>query len=139
MAISSQGTTFTFLGTVYTVTSVSVNYGGAAGGGSEQRQRVSAAFLGSDPEKAEPFFELWQPDPTGAGRLSSSGGTGADATTHAVEIEFLGATPPTYGATGSLSISGPITLSFGEATCRSATVRASVGDIVRGSASFTVK
>lgn len=138
MAISSQGTTFTFLGTVYTVTSVSVNYGGGSGGGSEQRQRVSAAFLGSDPEREESFFELWQPDPTGVGRLAAAGGTAA-AVTHAVEIEFLGTTPPAYGATGALSIAGPLTLSFGQATCRSSTVRASVGDIVRGSASFTVK
>ena len=137
MAISSQGTTFTFLGTVYTVTSVSVNYGGG-GGGAEQRQRVSSAFLGSDPEKPEPFVEIWQPDPTGAGRLSSSGGN-ETKTTHAVDIEFLGASPPAYGSTGSLSIAGPITLTFGEATCRSATIRASVGDIVRGSASFAVK
>lgn len=138
MAISSQGTTFTFAGVVYTVTSVSVNYGGA---GRDQRQRVSAAFLGSDPESPEPFFELWQPDPAGVGRLSGVAGqsTATTAATHTVEIEFLGVSPPPFNAVGSLAIAGPFSVAFGQATCQSSIVRLAVGDMVRGSASFSVR
>ena len=138
MAISSQGTTFTFAGSRYTVTSIAVNYGGG-GGGDNQRQRVSAAYLGSDPSLPEPFLEIWQPDPAGAGRITAGGGTATASLTHFVEIEFIGTTPPAYLAQGSLQIAGPLSLTFNEATCQSSSVRASVGDFIRGSASFSVR
>jgi hypothetical protein len=149
MAISSQGTTFTFGGAAFTVTSISVNYGGSASGGGDasgggsgsgnQRQRVSAAYLDSDPEKAEPFFEIWQPDPTGEGRLSPDGsGTAGTSVQHSVQIEFIGTSVPAYKASGALSIAGPLSLSFSKATCDSSSIRLAVGDFVRGSASFTV-
>jgi hypothetical protein len=136
MAISSQGTTFTFAGTPYTVTSISVNFGEGSGSGSDnQRQRVSASYLGDDPEKPEPFFEIWQPDPAGRGKL----GTSATSATSTVEIEYIGTSAPAYDSVGSLVIAGPVSLSFGVATCKSSTIRLAVGDIVRGSASFNVK
>jgi hypothetical protein len=138
MAISSQGTTFTFAGSVYTVTSVAVNYGGSAGG-AQQRQRVSAAYLDSDPTKAEPFLEIWQPDPAGDGRLATDGGTSATAVQHSVQIDFIGTSPPAYRATGTLAIAGPVVLSFSAATCESSSVNLAAGDIVRGSATFTVQ
>jgi hypothetical protein len=137
MAISSQGTTFTFSGVTYTVTSISVQYG--SGGGDTQRQRVSAAHLDSDPEKPEPFVEVWQPDPGGAGRISTDGSTATASIQHSVQIEFTGTSPPVYQATGSLVISGPMSLTFASATCNSSSVRLTVGDFIRGSASFTVK
>jgi hypothetical protein len=148
MAISSQGTTLSFNGVSYVVTSIAVNYGGGeAGAGSggaggprdNRRQRVSAAYLDSDPEKAEPYFEIWQPDPTGEGRLDSEGGTAGTFVQHSVQIEFIGPVPPEYRATGPLSISGPVNLTFSAATCESSSVRLAVGDFVRGSASFKVQ
>ena len=151
MAISAQGTTLTFAGVPYVVTSIAVNYGsgeggssgaggGDAGAGGNKRQRVSAAYLDSDPEKAEPFFEIWQPDPDGEGRLSPDGsGTAGTSVQHTVQIEFIGPTPPIYKAVGALQISGPVSLTFSSATCESSSVRLAVGDVVRGSASFKVQ
>jgi hypothetical protein len=151
MAISSQGTQFTFAGAGYTVTSIAVNYGGSSAGdgsssgggggsGSNQRQRVSAAYLDSDPDKAEPFFEIWQPDPLGSGKLSSDGsGTAGTSVQHSVQIEFIGVSAPTYKSVGALTISGPVSLTFSSATCESSSVRLAVGDFVRGNATFTVQ
>lgn len=149
MAISSQGTSISFAGVSYQVTSIAVNYGGSssgasgagggAGGGSNQRQRVSAAYLNSDPNAAEPFFEIWQPDPAGSGRLSPDGsGTAGTSVQNTVQIEFIGTSAPTYKAIGSLVITGPVNLSFSSATCESSSIRLAVGEVVRGSASFTV-
>jgi hypothetical protein len=142
MAISSQGTTFTFAGTPYTVTSISVSFGEGSGSGSgsgNQRQRVSAAYLDSDPNQAEPYFEIWQPDPAGGGRLTSGGGTAGTSVSSTVEIEFLGISAPAYDSVGTLVIAGPVSMTFSNATCKSSTIRLAVGDVVRGSASFNVK
>lgn len=162
---SSQGTYFTFLGSPYTVTRVTVssnsggsNSGGGGGGGAgdNQRQRVSAAYLGSDPDQPEPFFYIWKPDQVGAGSLSGvvlpvlnpvadgdtltieTSGTNATATQNQVEIDFIGATRPLVGAVGAISISGAVNLTFTAATCMSSSLTAAVGEIVRGSASFSV-
>jgi hypothetical protein len=140
MAISSQGTTFTFAGTPYTVTSISVSFGEGSGSGSDnQRQRVSAAYLDSDPNQAEPYFEIWQPDPAGGGRLTSGGDTAGTSVSSTVEIEFLGTSAPAYDSVGTLVIAGPVSMTFSNATCNSSTIRLAVGDVVRGSASFNVK
>lgn len=152
MAISSQGTTFTFGGSSYTVTSIAVNYGGSgsssgAGGGGgggasgqNQRQRVSAAYLDSDPDAAEPYFEIWQPDPLGSGKLDTeTGDTATTSVSHGVQIDFIGTSPPTYKATGQIAIGGAVNLTFSQATCDSSSIRLAVGDFVRGSASFTVQ
>jgi len=142
MAISSQGTTFTFAGTPYIVTSISVSFGEGSGSGSgsgNQRQRVSAAYLDSNPNLPEPYFEIWQPDPTGGGRLDSGGGTAGTSVSSTVEIEFLGTSAPTYDSVGTLVIAGPVSMTFSNATCKSSTIRLAVGDVVRGSASFNVK
>lgn len=141
MAISSQGTTFTYRGSVFTVTSIAVNYGTQGGSNNEQRQRVSASYLGSNPDLPEPFFEIWQPDPNGFGRLTGTASQTVVSPSSAsgVEIEFLGTTPPAFGTTGALAISGPLSLTFAAATCMSSTIRLAVGDIVRGSASFQVR
>lgn len=138
MSVSSQGTTFRFGGTAYTVTSVSVSYGNQSL--ETQRQRVSAAYLGSSPDLPEPFLEIWQPDAMGAGRISSGGGSGSLAnTSHLVQVEFIGTSPPQYATTGVLQILGPINLTFNAATCQGSSVQAAVGDVVRGSASFLVQ
>lgn len=115
MAASSQGTTFSFSGTQYTVTRITVNRGGV------DRQRVSVAHIGSDVEFEEPYVEVWQPE--------------FDRT---VEVDFLGQDAPPVNAMGTLQISGKVSLSA-FAQVRSTTVSASVGDLVRGTATFKLK
>jgi hypothetical protein len=141
--VSSQGTLFTFSGSPYTVTRVTVSSGSSGGGGTNERNRVSAAHLGSDPDAVEPFFYLWQPDPAGKGALAGVSGTTATGTTATVvqsrvEIDFIGASRPVVGSVGPVTISGAVNLSFSGATCMASSVTASMGDIVRGSATFTV-
>lgn len=123
MATLSQGTSFSFSSTNYTVTRVTVQRGSAAG--SQNRQRISTAHLGSNPDQEEPYLEIWQP-------RADEGGGG-----NSVDIDFLGTAAPTVGNTGTLTISGGISLST-TATCASSTVTAAVGDILRGSASFRI-
>lgn len=121
MATLSQGTSFSFDAVGYTVTRVTVQRGSSA---NQNRQRISTAHLGSDPDKEEPYLEIWQP------RADEGGG-------NSVEIDFLGSSTPTVGASGTLTISGKFSLTT-TATCASSTVTAAVGDILRGSASFRI-
>lgn len=123
MAILSQGTSFSFAGTAYTVTRVSVQRGSAAG--SQARQRVSTANLASNPDLEEPYLEIWQPS-------EGQGGGG-----NTVDIDFHGSTPPVAGTTGTLVISGGLSLST-TATVSGSTVSAAVGDIIKGTASFKI-
>lgn len=122
MAVLSQGTSFTFNFTPYTVTRVTVQRGGSA---NSNRQRVSTAHLGSDPDKEEPYLEIWQPN------ANDGGG-------NTVDIDFLGGSMPTINATGTLTISGGLSFSWTAATCASSSVTAAVGDIIKGSASFKI-
>lgn len=125
MATLSQGTSFSFASTTYTVTRVSVQRGSAAGSG-QTRQRISTAHLGSNPDLEEPYLEIWQP------RADEGGGGG-----NTVDIDFLGASAPTPGATGTLTVTGGLSLST-TATVAGSSVTAAVGDIIRGSASFRI-
>lgn len=122
MASLAQGTSFSFSAVTYTVTRVTVNRGSGSG---NQRQRISTAHLASDPNAEEPYLEIWQP------RSDEGGG-------NTVEIDFLGSSAPSAGASGTLTVSGGISFSTA-ATCASSSVTASVGDILKGSASFTFK
>lgn len=111
---SSQGTTFSFGGASYTITSVTVNLG-------QERGRVAAPHLHMGPNDVEP----WAYSHRTADELPT------------VDIEFIGSSAPAVNATGSLAVAGKLAYS-GNATCISSQVTASVGDIVRGSASFRV-
>lgn len=122
MATLSQGTTVSFTGTTFTATRVSVNRGSGSG---NNRQRISTAHLGSNPDLEEPYLEIWQP------RADEGGG-------QTVDVDFLGSSVPTAGASGTLSISGAMSFST-TVTVVSSVVTAAVGDIVRGSASFRFK
>lgn len=114
--VSSQGTTFTFGGGSYSITSVTVNYG-------QERGRVSGAHMGMGVNDVEPVYPMH--------RTADSLPT--------VDVEYITASAiPQVNATGSLSVSGKIAFS-GSATCVSSQVTASVGDLVRGSASFRVQ
>jgi hypothetical protein len=113
--VSSQGTSFTFGVSAYTITSVTVN-GGA------ERQRVSAPHMGLGPNDTEQVYYLH--------RSVDSLPT--------VDVDYIGQTIPSVGASATLTVSGRIAFT-GTATCVTSQVTASVGDIVRGSASFRVQ
>jgi len=107
MATSAQGLTFTFGGTTITVTSVQVN---------DTQDLLDATHLGIAPNGKREFV-------------------GGFATDREVQIDYINTTILSAGASGTLSISGPMSFS-GNATCSSASLGGSVGDFVRGSATF---
>lgn len=111
----SQGTSFTFNGGSYAVTSV----------------RVQAA----QPEIVDmtPFNH-----PINTAPLLKA--TGAYASPASVDIELIGnqSALGMAGAEGDLSVSGPVGGFSGKAICESVNVSAQVGDVVRGSARFTI-
>lgn len=113
--ISSQGTTFSFGGGSYTITSVTVNLG-------QERNRVSGAHMGLGPEEAEPFYYTHK----------------TVDSLPTVDVEFISGSQPAVNASGNLAITGKVAFS-GAATCISSQVTASVGELVRGSASFRVQ
>lgn len=111
---SSQGTSFTFGGSAYTITSVTVDLG-------QERERVSGAHMGLGPNDIEPVYQLH--------RSVDSLPT--------VQVEFIGGSAPAVGAFGPLAVSGKVGFS-GQSTCIASQVSASLGELVRGSASFRV-
>jgi len=112
--VSSHGTTFTFNGAAFTVTSVQVDYG-------QERRFVGGGHMGLAVNDFEPVYRTHRTEDERA----------------TVDIEYLAGSIPTVNATGTLSISGRISFS-GQATCVSSQVVAAVGELVRGSASFRV-
>lgn len=130
--VSSQGTFFSFAGASYVATRITVSEGSNDSSSAKaQRQRVSIATLASDPNGYEPYIPIWQPDPNGEG-------SDEEDRTKSIEVDYIGQTQPAAGTVGSVSISGGISFS-GQATCTGSSLTASVGDLVRGSASFRVK
>lgn len=107
--ISAQGLTFSFGGTVLTVTSVNV---------SDQQDVIDGSHLGIAPN----------------GRREWVGGF---ATNREVSIDLISTTVLTAGTSGALSITGPLSFS-GNSTITSASVGGSVGDLVKGSVTFKV-
>lgn len=107
MSTSAQGLTFTFGGSNITVTSVQVN---------DTQDLLDATHLGVAPNARRIFV-------------------GGFATDREVQIDYYNSTILTAGQSGSLSISGPMSFS-GNATVSSASLGGSVGDFVRGSATF---
>ena len=109
--ISAQGLTFSFGGTVLTVTSVNV---------SDQQDVIDGSHLGIAPN----------------GRREWVGGF---ATNREVSADLITTTVLTAGTSGSLSITQTGGLNFsGNATITSANVGGSVGDLVKGSVTFKV-
>jgi len=117
MATYATGVVFNFAGSTYTVTSVTYALGETGGGA----DLIDASHLGLT---------------TGASVISLSRpltGTPGGDTGKTVSIEFIGTAPIAQNASGTLSITGPISLSA-TATCQSSSVTLTVNDIVRGSA-----
>ena len=118
MATYATGVGFSFDGSTFTVTNITFSLGST--GGSDQ---IDASHLGLT---------------TGASVISLPrplvGAPGGD-TGKSVSIEYIGTAPIAQNASGTLSISGPITLSE-TATCNSSSITLTVNDIIRGSAEF---
>ena len=107
MSTSAQGMTFTFGGSNVTVTSVQVN---------DTQDHLDATHLGVAPNARRIFI-------------------GGFATDREVQIDYINSTILTAGTSGAMSISGPMSFS-GNATISSASLGGSVGDFIRGSATF---
>jgi len=107
--VSAQGLTFTFSGSSLTVTSVQVN---------DSQDLIDGSHLGIGPNQRREYV-------------------GGFATDREVQIDYISTTILTAGASGSLSISGPISFS-GNATVASSSIGGSVGALISGSATFRV-
>ncbi len=107
MGTSAQGLTFTFGGSAVTVTSVQVN---------DSQDLLDATHLGIAPNGKRVFV-------------------GGFATDREVQIDYINTTILAAGTSGALAISGPMSFS-GNATISQASIGGSVGDFIRGSATF---
>jgi hypothetical protein len=119
MSTYATGVGFAFGGSTFTVTSITYSLG-STGGGTDQ---IDASHLGLT---------------TGASVISLSRplvGTPGGDTGKSVSIEYIGTAPIAQNASGTLTITGPVSVS-GTATCNSSSVTLTVNDIVRGSAEF---
>lgn len=119
----SSGTTFSFGGTNFTVTSITYSLGATGGGASDA---IDISHLGLT---------------TGASVLSQArplkGTAGNTSGGKTVSIEYIGNGVIAQNAVGTLSISGGITVST-TATCNSSSVTLAVNDVIRGSAEFAL-
>lgn len=115
----SSGTTFSFASTTYTVTSITYNLTDV-----NAADTIDISHLGLTTGAAV----LTQDRP-----LSGS----ATDTGREVQIDYIGSSVITDGATGTLAITGGISLSKA-ATVASSSVTLAVNDVVRGSATFRV-
>jgi len=107
MAQSAQGLTFTFGGSGVTGTNVNV---------SDTQDLVDATHLGIAPNARRVYV----------------GGFTSD---REISVDYISGTILAAGSSGALVISGPLSFS-GNATIASASLGGSVGDFVRGSATF---
>lgn len=119
----SSGTTFSFGGTNFTVTSITYTLGSTGGGGGDA---IDISHLGQT---------------TGASVLSQSrplvGSAGTTDTGKSVSIEYIGNSVIAQNATGTLTITGGVSVSA-TATCNSSSVTLTVNDVVRGTADFSL-
>jgi hypothetical protein len=115
----STGTTFTFAGTGYTVTSITYSLNDVSGGDTIDISHLGLTAGSSVLTQSRPL----QGSATDTGRE--------------VSIEYIGSSVITDGATGTLAITGGISLSKA-ATVASSSVTLAVNDVIKGSATFRV-
>lgn len=117
----SSGTTFSFAGSNYTVTSITYSITDNAA-----TDQIDVSHLGQT--TGSTVLTMSRP------LKGSAGDTGKE-----VSVEYLATSggPIAQGATGTLTIAGGVALSV-TATCKSSSVTLTVNDAVRGSASFQV-
>jgi hypothetical protein len=114
-----SGTTVTFDGASYTVTDITVNFSDAGGDDSLDVSHLGLASGDNVATQARPLV----------------GGT-TDTGTEC-QIELLGGGAPAAGTEATLVISGAISISDCS-RCTASSVRATVNDVVRSSATFRV-
>jgi hypothetical protein len=117
-----SGSVFVFAGVTYTVTNITYTIAD-----NNATDSIDVSHLGQT--AGQTVLTLSRP------LKGSAGDTGKEVT-----IDFLpnsAATPITQGASGTLTISGGITLSAA-ATCKSSSITLAVNDANKGSASFQV-
>jgi hypothetical protein len=114
---ASSGTRFSFGGTTFTVTSITYTIG--ATGAADQ---IDVSHLGQT--TGESVATLARP------LVGSAGDSGKT-----VSIEYIGTNVINQNTTGTLTITGGISVS-GPATCNSSSVTLTVNDAIRGSAEF---
>lgn len=117
----STGTTLTLGSTTYTVTSVTLNFSDVSG----ESDRIDVSHLG----QTTGATVLTQARPL---KGATSGETGKE-----VSFDYIGSTQLAGGTTGTLTISGGVSLS-GAATVLSSSVTLAVNDVIRGSATVRV-
>mgnify|MGYP006276690019 CR=1 FL=1 len=116
---SGSGTTFSFANVNYTVTSITYTLG-ATGGGTDN---IDISNLGQT--TGESVKTISRP------LVGTQGGD----TGKSVSIEYIGTSVIAQNATGTLTITGGISVSA-TATCNSSSVTLTVNDAIRGSAEF---
>lgn len=113
----SSGTTFSFAGTNYTATNITYTVAD-----NNATDSIDVSHLAQSAGSTV----LTQSRPL----KGSAGDTGKEVT-----IDFIGSSMISQGATGTLAITGGLSLSVA-ATCKSCTVTLALNDAIRGSASF---
>lgn len=119
MASHGQGTTLSFAGTAFTVTNITYSMTDVSAG-----DTIDVSHLGQSAGSAVATMDR---------PLKGS----ATDTGREVSIEYLGTSPIADGSTGTLTISGGLTLNA-SATVSSSSVTLAVNDAVRGQATFRV-
>jgi hypothetical protein len=116
---AGSGTTFNFNGSIYTVTNITYTLTDV-----NAADTIDISHLGQTIGSA--ILTLDRPL-TGA----------ANDTGREVQIDYIGSAVINDGATGTLAITGGLSLSKA-ATCSSSSVTLAVNDVIRGSATFRV-
>jgi hypothetical protein len=119
MASHAQGTQLTFANVAYTVTNVTYSMTDVSSG-----DTIDVSHLGLTAGNAVATMDR---------PLKGS----ATDTGREVSIEYLGSAPITDGASGTLAITGGLSLSAA-ATVSSSSVTLTVNDVTRGQATFRV-
>lgn len=119
MASHGQGTSLVFAGSTYTVTSITYSMNNVGGD-----DTIDISHLGL--ASGSNVLTMDRP-------LKGS----ATDTGREVSIEYIGTAPITDGATGTLAITGGLSLSAA-ATVQSSSVTLTVNDVTRGQAAFRV-
>jgi hypothetical protein len=119
MASHAQGTSLTFGGTAYTVTTVTYSMNDVSAG-----DTIDVSHLGLS--AGSNVLTMDRP-------LKGS----ATDTGREVSIEYIGTAPITDGSTGTLTITGGLSLTA-SATVASSSVTLTTNDVTRGQATFRV-
>lgn len=118
---AGSGTTFSFAGSNYTVTNITYSVGAGGGGGDS----IDVSHLGQT--VGQSVLSMARP-------LVGTAGGGSGKT---VSIEFIGSDVIAQNTSGTLTITGGLSISA-VATCNSSSVTLGVNDAIRGSAEFVL-